>query len=795
MLHLLVLSAIVGCGVQEKTKAKILTNEVPISESDIGKDTEIYNLELNNLISYMATDEKSFKRGMPALVAKIQRSDSELKDEEAKTIANLLSKYSNDFEDKLYTVLGIKKNEIHVNSIVELNQVYIDLMYSDIEVTQSMENILIQHLNTTLLNYESQYSSTEELTDIIEYYSNKILSESSRNGANTAFAKYSSLSKILPGTSHVLFGEVIRDIRLSKHSSISNHLAYLDLLKGYVLNTNSFDTAEGTNILNSAINNIKWIRDQVNNKKVEVTVLFDSLSNYLSLFELNQEISDKNNFRNSINDIYFNVVNSVKPILRNVAVELDVDLLQKLTVHPYIKVLINKARIIQNLEPIYTFDSEVRISKLFAIERKQFSSDMREDSAPNKFIDDFYNVISLKHSIELQTRKVGPVKSLADENNATYNLLLDSLLSSLNFLYDKKIERSSLYTDSSKNNDLFISISEEYDEIESGVFKISYCQESTENCPSRKLQPGIYIPPKGIKNFNKIEMFGAEIDMSPLAMILTKGIDFQISMESIDGLWIDSTGMVGSELSLSTDESKYSLPQITNFSQPIVDGNFTTWTLMHRAANHLKKQPKSEDGTDAGNVVILSGFDFSLSTIPLIKSSGGKGGDGSIGLSTKVNYSQRYKDASFAGLNRNNKIELVEQYLTILPGTCLNSLPLKSGTATIKAEPRVYRPYPPSAFKLDHANAEINEKDSKDKRVNNITTKQFPIYRGKGGIGGNGGNSGQFSFSGPETEKYSHLFNNIISTPGEGGLGGEAGECGAGSTAQYTGERGIDGAI
>lgn len=780
--QILMVLLLASCSAPEETKTEIVVKEVEVQKnSDIAEisQEEVKNLELKALVSYMAISEETFDKGISVLQEQLDKPDLNLEDAEVKEIAELLSTYTYDKEDKLYVVLGLQKNNGAKQTIRGLNEVYLDLDSSRKELSDSSERILMEYLNTTLLKYEARYSSSEDISDIAKYYEKKIIKETESSSASSVYEKYSSLTKIIPTSSYTIFKNIFKNIKVRQSSSITEHIGYNKILKEYILNQSSFDTSADRIVLSSSKSNLEWANTQYFKNKISGAVFLDILSNYFSLFDLEQVVTEKRIFRNDINDIHFDITKKIKPTLAKLLYRIDSEYLKKIRIHPYIKILINKEQMIKGLDPMFDFDNELEINNKFHNERKLFSGIKEFEINDNNFMKDYYDILSYRHSIELQTKKSGTINRIDDEINGTYDKLLSSLVSALNFFYDQNLTKEYFYTNTEESNDLFQSISSEYEEIESGVFKMTYCRSSVKNCLTKEMLPGIYTVPEGIKKFKEIQLFGAALNMSPMAVILTKGSDILISMETIEGLWIDTRGMNGTQVGLSKEEQGFTLPEVDSLSSVKTKSQsrykWYTWSIRHTKGEQLKPQPRSNDGKNAGQIEMITSYDFSITNIPLMVTSGGNGSNGKSGQSTDTNEILEYQNVRSVGINGKHTGYMSTKIETIDTSECIGEISLIGGSTQTK-----------SKKKRTSSHRDWSNKN----RTKNIIYK---IYRGKGGDAGNGAKPGSLLLTGPEIEKYDHLFQNLIATPGKGGKGGLAGECGSGDELEYQGLDGING--
>lgn len=780
--QVLMVLLLASCSAPEETKTEVVVKEVEVQKnsdmSDISEE-QVRNLELKALISYMSISEDTFERGLSVLQEQLDKPDLNLEDTEVKEIADLLSTYTYDKEDKLYVVLGLQKNNGSNQTIRGLNEVYLDLDSSRKELSDSSEKILMEYLNTTLLKYEAKYSTSEDISDIAKYYEKKIIKETETSNASSVYEKYSSLTKIIPTSSYTIFKKVFKNIKVRKSSSITEHIGYNKILKEYILNQSSFDTSADRIVLSSSKSNLEWANTQYFKKQISATVFLDILSNYFSLFDLEQVVTEKRIFRNDINDIHFSITKQIKPTLAKLLYRIDSEYLKKIRIHPYIKILINKEQMIKGLDPMFDFDNELEINNKFHNERKLFSGIKEFEISDNNFMKDYYDILSYRHSIELQTKKLGTINRIDDKMNVTYDKLLASLVSALNFFYDQNLTKEYFYTNTEESNELFQSISNEYEEIESGVFKMTYCRSSVKNCLTKEMLPGIYTAPEGIKKFKEIQIFGAALNMSPMAVILTKGSDILVSMETIEGLWIDTRGMNGKQIGLSKEEQGYTLPEFKSLSSKVEHSHhrkkWRRWSLQHKEANQLNAHPKSENGKNAGTIKIFANYNFKMTNIPLMVASGGNGADGKEGQTTRLDEEQVYNKIKSVGFRSKHRKYLTTEQGIVEAGSCIDHVELRIGSINLNSKQDRYT-------KKKHWSEKVN-----------VSYRKFKLNRGKGGDAGNGAKPGSLFLTGPEIEKYDHLFKNLIATPGKGGKGGLAGECGSGDELEYQGLDGVNG--
>ncbi len=778
-----------ACSSNEEPKEKIVIKEVPViiesKKEELNlTDEQISDLSVKELIAYMSQDEESFNKAIESLKEKLKDPKQLLKDGEAKKIAELLASYSGDSETKIYAVLGIQKDSINKNSLFALNEIFFDISGSGEEITESLEQVLIEYLSSTLIKYESKFKDAQDISETVKFFRDRLIKAEETDTISKAFKKYAVLTRILPGSSYKIFKNVFPELRISSWSTLAEHQAYNTLLKEFILNENKLDTNKHKNVVYSAKQNIRWANKLVKEKKLNPADYLDIISNYLSLFDLEQIVTKRNVFRNDINDIHFEVTKSIKSNLNKILLTNQFSYIKRLKIHPYIKILINRINILKKSQPIFDFESEENpeVSEAFHKEREMFSGIKSYKSASQKFMKDYYNVIVLKHSLELYTMKNGEVKNYDELASSIYKKLISSLHSALEYFYDKKFPLRNFYNPIVESKDLYQSISDEYEEIGTGIYKVSLCMGAVDKCPTKKLYPGVHSAPKGIKKFSKIQIFGAGLDMSPLAIFLTRGTDILFDLKSIDGLWIDSRGMNGDMKTLDETQLGYTLPEYKSLSKERIIKNqdrrkWRQWTVLHTEGTQLRPQPRSTDGKDAGKVEIHSGYGFKINIIPLINTSGGDGSDGAEGQSTRLKEYTEYLDIKSIGFDKNYRKYTKTMVVGLEESTCIESISLVTGSLVHKR-------------KKEKMSGDKKFKTSKD-----ISRKVYDFYRGKGGDAGNGGNASSFSLVGPNSEEYSHLFKNLISMPGKGGEGGEAGECGLGDELEYRGMDGIDGSF
>ncbi len=781
LMCLVALSVLTSCGVKKEksSSSKPVTFPQELESEQQNPSAHYSNLSLKELVNKMAQDSESFKNGIPSLRAKLNSRSLDLENKEAYEIANLLSQYSDDTSEKLKLLLGLQDNQTGEDSIAELNQIYLDLLLQDSALSESMESVLVQYLSLSLLKYESQFTTTEDISEIVEYYKNKVQEEATNSSASNSFEKYSMLYKVVDSSAYDIFQEIFKNIQLNLNSSISSQNAYRELLKEYLLKNNNFNDQTDKRILTSAKRNIEWSSRQDLEDFKSVSNYLESLSNYYSLFDLNQTIVDKSDLQDRINNLYFDIVSNSKPVLTEIILKNDTSHIQNSNLHPYLKVEINRVLIRSNQEPLFTFNNSRVINREFHSQRMRIEEDSSANMESNRFMTNYFDIIAYKHSLELASLKGKHTSSSQD----IYNSLFSSLIDSLNYLYDKDITKDGLYSDSSMSFNLFDQIENEYQGLEKDTFKISYCKGDADNCPTKTFIPGIYSAPKAFKQFKNIEMYGASIDMHPLALIITKGANISLNFENYNGLWIDTKGRDGQTVSIPQIENRVKFPSFVkmqrNGKRKRGNKQYYIYDVIVKNGVSPQDQNSATDGVSAGKMTIHTNYKSTITSIPLINISGGRGGNGANGLDAKSPIKQTITNLSSIKIKKNSPRYNTSSQI-VKEGTCKENITLKTGSYGITIKKIVN----------DHRERTSTTYDTK--KVNRLTNTNYKIYRGKGGNGGNGAQAGSLSSLGPNSQDYDYLLNNTIAIPGKGGKGGAAGNCGSGNAENFKGVDGQD---